>query len=343
MANNTTLKFAIIGCGAISAKHVTALNMINRAQITAVCDSNSLAAESLGEKLGVPWFVDIQGLVKGAEIDIFSVLTPTGDHPDTVCALAPYGKPLIVEKPMAIQNDDADKMINVCRENNCALFIVKQNRFNPPILLLKEAIDAGRFGKIVMGSVRVWWARSQSYYDANSWRGTLKNDGGVLANQAAHHIDMLMWLLGDVESVSATLATRLADIEAEDTAAAIIKFKSGAIGVIEATTGTRPRDIEGSIAILGEKGSVEIGGFFMNELVLWEFDEKLAIDQDAFDMHGSVPKEPAWNLRQYLNHVIDCVETGSPALVDGLEGRKTTRLVNAIWESAKTEKQIRVL
>ncbi len=342
MTLDLPIRFAIVGCGAVSKKHVTALKSLSGVEITSVCDVNPSAAQHAAEELGVPWFTDPQEMLNVVSCDVISILTPTGDHPDTVCALALFGKPMVVEKPMALKISDADRMIDKCQQYGCQLFVVKQNRFNPPITLLKNTIDSGRFGKLVMGSVRVWWSRSQKYYDAGSWRGTLQHDGGVLANQAAHHIDMLIWLMGDVESVSATTASRLANIEAEDTAAAVMRFKNGAIGVIEATTGTRPKDIEGSIAILGEHGNAEVGGFFMNELKRWEFSQERDSDTQAFSEFGCVPKIPAWNLSRYLEHVVDCVKQGSPALVDGAEGRKTTQLVNAIWESAKTGQTVKL-
>lgn len=151
-------------------------------------------------------------------------------------------------------------MIAACDKHGCRLFVVKQNRFNIPVLKLREALEKGRFGKLVMGTVRVRWCRPQSYYDMDSWRGTWALDGGVLTNQASHHVDLLEWMMGDVDSVYAASSTALANIEVEDTAIAVLKFRSGALGCIEATTATRPRDLEGSISILGEKGSVEIGG-----------------------------------------------------------------------------------
>jgi predicted dehydrogenase len=186
----------------------------------------------------------------------------------------------------------------------------------------------------------VRWARHQAYYDQRPWRGTWAQDGGVLTNQAAHHIDMLIWLMGDVESVSAMTATRLANIEAEDTGVAILRFASGALGVIEATTGARPKDLEGSLSVLGEKGAVEIGGFFMNQLKTWNFVEPIAEDSQAFDRFGETPKIPAWNLEQYLRGVISSLKEGRAGLVDGLEGRRSLELISAIYESAETGRTI---
>ena len=196
--------------------------------------------------------------VCGDEIDIISVLTPSGMHADHAVQLSRFEKHLVIEKPMALTLEDADKMIAACDQAGTKLFIVKQNRFNKPVVKLKQALDEGRFGKLVMGTVRVRWCRDQSYDDQDDWRGTWALDGGVFANQASHHIDLLMWCLGTPISVFAVSRTALVSIEAEDTAVAIVKFKNGAIGVIEATTATRPRDLEGSLSILGENGSAEI-------------------------------------------------------------------------------------
>lgn len=334
------LRFGLVGCGAVSRKHITALNALEGAELAAVCDVDAKAAEVAASLAGVAAYTDVQTMCGHEDVDILSVLTPSGDHADTVCALAAFGKPIIVEKPLAIRSADADRMIAACADASVPLFVVKQNRFNPPVVALRKAIETGRMGKMVMGSVRVWWSRSQAYYDAAAWRGTIEYDGGVLANQAAHHIDMLIWMMGDAQSVTATTASRLANIEAEDTAVAAITFKNGAIGVIEATTAVRPKDVEGSIAIFGEGGNIEIGGYFMNDLKRWDFSAPQAGDETVFEKFGRVPDEPAWNLRQYLVDVIDCVQTGRAGLVDGQEARKTTDLIEAIWEASRLGREV---
>ena len=202
------------------------------------------------------------------------MLTPSGAHCANVLDLVQYGRPLVVEKPLALRLEDADRMIEACDAHGVKLFVVHQNRYNPPIVKAREALEQGRFGRLVLGTVRLRWTRDQAYYDSESWRGTWAHDGGVFMNQAVHHIDMLTWFMGNVESVRSMAATRLVKIEAEDTGVAVLRFNSGALGVLEATTATRPKDLEGSISILGEKGSVVIGGFFMNELVTWNFADK---------------------------------------------------------------------
>jgi predicted dehydrogenase len=228
-------------------------------------------------------------------------------------------------------------MIAACDAAGIKLFIVKQNRYNVPVRKLREALDEGRFGKLVMGTTRVRWCRRQDYYDQDAWRGTWALDGGVFANQASHHVDLLQWCLGRPTSVFARGRTALAKIESEDTGAAIVTFANGALGVIEATTATRPVDLEGSISILGEKGTVEIGGFAANEIRTWRFEEKLASDDEVIArFRENPPNVYGFGHIAYLEHVIDAVMNGAPSLVDGLEGRKSLELVTAIYEAMAT-------
>jgi UDP-N-acetyl-2-amino-2-deoxyglucuronate dehydrogenase len=264
------VKFALVGCGRIAKRHSELLgyNKIKGASLTAVCDIVEEKAKAIGEKFNIPYYTDMDEMMQEENIDVVSVLTESGNHAKHVINLAKYGKHIIVEKPMALTLNDADAMIKACDENRCKLFVVKQNRFNVPVVKLREVLEAGRFGKLVLGTVRVRWCRTQEYYDQAPWRGTWAMDGGVLTNQASHHIDLLEWMMGDVESVFAKSMTALVNIEAEDTAVVTLKFRNGALGIIEATTAIRPKDLEGSISILGEKGSVEIGGFAVNKICL---------------------------------------------------------------------------
>ncbi|MFZ2656376.1 MAG: Gfo/Idh/MocA family oxidoreductase [Victivallales bacterium] len=337
------LKIALVGCGRIAQRHSELLGkgLISGASLAAVCDPRLDRAETIGKKYGVKWYADFKEMMDNEQIDIVSVLTPSGLHAEHVIALARYGKHIIVEKPMALTLDAADEMIKACDANGVRLFVVKQNRFNLPVLKLKEALAGGRFGKIVLGTVRVRWCRPQKYYDSDEWRGTWRYDGGVLSNQASHHIDMLEWMLGDVESVFAKGATALVDIEVEDTAVVILKFVNGALGVIEATTATRPKDLEGSISILGEKGSVEIGGFAVNELKTWNFTESLAGDEDVKRKYSVNPPDVyCFGHKAYYEHVVDCINNNRHQLVDGLEGRKSLELISAIYESIETGREV---
>jgi len=280
-------------------------------------------------------------MMQNQSIDVVSILTESGLHAKHVINLAKYGKHIIVEKPMALTLEDADQMINVCDENNCKLFIIKQNRFNVPVLKLRQALESGRFGKLVLGTVRVRWARPQSYYDQDSWRGTWALDGGVLTNQASHHIDMLEWMMGDVVSVFAKANTSLVNIEAEDTAVVTLKFKNGALGIIEATTAARPHDLEGSISILGEKGSVVISGFAVNKMQTWSFEQKLEDDQDVLEKYSvNPPNVYGFGHQAYYEHVVDSITNNKKQLVDGTSGKKSLELIIAIYNSIESGKEV---
>ena len=265
------LRFALMGCGRIAKRHSDLLGtkQIDGAELACVCDIVPEKARAIGERFNIPWYTDVVTMMEEQSPDVVSILTESGRHAEHVVQLAPFGKHLLVEKPMALTLADADSMIAACNAAGIKLFVVKQNRFNVPVVKLREALEDGRFGRLVMGTVRVRWSRNQAYYDQDSWRGTWKLDGGVLTNQASHHVDLLEWMMGPVRSVFAKTTTALVNIEAEDTAVVVLEFASGALGIIEATTAVRPKDLEGSISLLGERGSVEIGGFAVNKLKVW--------------------------------------------------------------------------
>jgi len=337
------LKVGLVGCGRIAKRHAELLGrgQVQGASLAAVADIIGEKARALAAPFGVPWFTDMHAMVAKAAPDVIAILTESGRHAEHTLALAPYGKHLIVEKPMALTLDDADQMISACDRSRVRLFVVKQNRFNLPVLKLREAVEAGRFGRLVLGTVRVRWCRRQEYYDQDPWRGTWALDGGVLSNQASHHIDLLEWMMGDVESVFAKATTALARIEAEDTAVVVLKFKSGALGVIEATTAARPKDLEGSISILGEKGTVEIAGFAVNEMRTWQFEPALPADREVVAKFSvNPPSVYGFGHQAYYQHVVSCINDGQPQLVDGLEGRRSLELISAIYESIETGQEV---
>lgn len=334
------LKFAIIGCGRIAKKHVEALAERKEATIVSVCDCQKERAQQYGEKLGVPFYTNFHDMLNNEEVDVVSILTPSGLHAQhTLEVVKTYQKHIVCEKPMALTLKDADAMIAACERHNVRLFVVLQNRYNAAVQKVKEALDAGRFGTLILGAVRVRWSRTQAYYDRDPWRGTWALDGGCLTNQASHHIDLLQWLLGPPVEITAKTATRLFDIEVEDTGVVIVTFSNGALGVIEATTATRPKDLEGSISILGEKGTVEIGGFAVNETETWLFE-----DQKETDIAASVNEYPetiyGFGHQKFLQHVIDCIKRDEPSMFDGREGRKSLEIIHAIYESVETGKTV---
>lgn len=344
-SRNRMLRIALVGCGRISTRHAEVLtgDGLPQAELVAVCDLNLDRAEQAGTKYRVPWFGDMHSMMQNVDTDVVAVLTESGHHPRDVFELAQYGKPIIVEKPMALTAADADEMIMACEKSGVPLFVVKQNRYNKPVQKLKEALDQGAFGKVFLGSVRVRWCRTQDYYDLDSWRGTKSLDGGVLANQASHHLDLLEWMLGTPETVTAMTSRALADIETDDTAIATIRFSSGALGLVEATTATRPTDLEGSLSVLGSLGSVVIGGFSVNKMETWNFDTSSAgylmdIDQAS----ENPPNVYGFGHLAFYRDVVSSITSGEPPKIDGHEGRKSVSLLEAIYKSAETGKEIEV-
>jgi len=331
---------ALVGCGRISIRHIQVIQQMPELKLVAVCDIKPEAAKAAATPLGIPFYTDALEMVKREKPDIVSILTESGLHPEIGCLLAPHVPVVVVEKPMALTLEDADNLIEACETHGTRLFVVKQNRFNPAIQQLRHAMDQGRFGKMVLGTVRIRWSRRQEYYDQAAWRGTWRLDGGVFTNQASHHIDLLQWLLGPVESVKSYVSTRLVDIEAEDTGVAVLKFKSGALGVVEATTATRPKDLEGSISILGEKGSVVVGGFSVNRMVTWNFAEAAPEDEDAQKAITDPPNVYGFGHQPFYEDMLACLESGKRSMLDGLEGRKSLEIINALYESAFTGKEV---
>src|SRR3984893_4320969 len=337
------IRFGLLGCGRIAKRHSDLLGggHIAGARLVAVCDEVRERADAVAARFGVHAHYELDQLLARNDIDAVSVLTPSGMHPRHAIAVAKAGKHVIVEKPMALRLEEADAMIRACDQAGVKLFVVKQNRFNVPVVKAREALEAGRFGRLVLGTVRVRWCRDQSYYDQDEWRGTWAYDGGVLSNQASHHVDMLEWFFGDVVSVHARAITALAKIETEDTAVATLKFRNGALGIIEATTAARPTDLEGSLSILGEKGTVEIAGFAVNQIRHWRFVDELPSDKEVVEKFSvNPPNVYGFGHQAYYQHVIDCLIHQRAALVDGLEGRKSLELISALYESIETGKEV---
>jgi len=335
------IKFALIGCGRIAVKHAKLLISMDDVELVAVSDNIHERVKGFSEKYHVKGYLDYKEMLKKEDIDVVSVLTPSGTHAAIGVDVANSKKHLVVEKPMALRLEDADLLIETCYRNGIKLFVVKQNRFNLPVKKLKEALDNGRFGKLVLGTVRVRWSRRQDYYDQDEWRGTWAQDGGVLTNQASHHVDLLQWMMGPVDSVVAKAGTYLSNIETEDTGVAILKFRDGGLGIVEATTCARPKDLEGSISILGAKGAVEIGGFAVNKIKTWEFEETLPGDKDVFEKYSQNPSDVyGFGHSEFLRNVVQNITGNRQSIIDGIEGRKSLELVNAIYESIETGKEV---
>jgi UDP-N-acetyl-2-amino-2-deoxyglucuronate dehydrogenase len=337
-------RIGIVGCGRISQFHVDAIEKVEGLTLAAVSDIDEARARAAGEKAGVPSFSSLDAMLAGADLDIVAVCTPSGLHPEHGIAAAKAGKHVVSEKPMALSIEGADALIAASEKAGRNLFVVKQNRLNPPIQLLKRAVERGRFGRIFMANVTVRWQRPQEYYAAEKWRGTWKLDGGAIMNQASHYVDLLQWLVGPVASVMAKTATQARRIEAEDSGAAVLQFASGALGMIEVNVLTYPRNYEGSITIMGESGTVKIGGTSVNKVEHWSFAEY--DDDDKLVETGAINTNPptvyGFGHEGYYRNVVAVLRGKAKADTDGREGRKSLALILGIYESARTGKNVTI-
>lgn len=333
-------RIALVGCGRISANHFDAIRKVDGLALVAVCDTVEERARTAGEAQGVPWFTSLAEMLARVECDVVVIATPSGLHPEHGVLAARAGKHIVTEKPMAISLAGADELVGACDEAGVHLFVVKQNRLNPPVQLLKRAIDRGRFGRLYLVNTTVRWSRPQEYYDQAPWRGTWKYDGGAFMNQASHYVDLVQWLGGAVDSVVAKTATMARSIETEDTGVAVLKFASGALGTIEVTMLTYPKNMEGSITVLGEKGTVKIGGTAVNKIEHWEFAD--ADPDDA--LVGSADTDPpsvyGFGHEGYYRNVLAVLRGEAEPDTDGRAGRKSLELILGIYESARTGKEV---
>ena len=333
------LRIALIGCGRISKHHFEAIGRIDGLVLSAVCDEVEDRAREAGDLWGVPWFTSYDDMLSQSECDVVTVATPSGLHPAHGIRAAQAGKHVISEKPMGISLAAADALVQACDDAGVQLFVVKQNRLNPAVQLVRRAIDRGRFGRIFMANATVRWARPQSYYDQAPWRGTWEFDGGAFMNQASHYVDLIQWLVGPVESVMAKTATLARRIEAEDSGAAVLKFRNGALGVLEVTMLTYPRNLEGSITLIGETGTVKIGGTAVNKVEHWQF-ATYDDDDKLIEASTNPPTVYGFGHEGYYRNVLAVLRGEATADTDGRSGRKSLELILGIYESAKTGREV---
>ncbi len=342
------LRVAFIGCGKIARRHAKILADLNMAELVAVSDAISEKAEAFAKEFQIPFYKDFRDMLNKEAVDVVSVLTPSGTHGKIALeVIENFAKHVIVEKPLALLISEAKKAIDAAKSKSVFLITVFQNRFNLPVIKLKSALDRGRFGKLVLASARLYWCRKQDYYDADPYRGTWAMDGGVFANQACHCVDMLQWLAGPVESVYAKWARRLMDMEADDTAVVVLKYKDGALGSIEATVCSRPTDLGCSLVIMGEKGTVELSGAAMNKLDKWMFEDLSCEDEEVMKKYAENPPDPVgFAHREYLKHAFECIATEGkichPAIAIGEEGLKSLEIIQAAYESAERGEEIKL-
>jgi UDP-N-acetyl-2-amino-2-deoxyglucuronate dehydrogenase len=334
------IRIALVGCGRIARNHFEAIAVVDGLELVAVCDSVEERARQAGESQHVPWYTSFPRMLDEVASDVVAIATPSGLHPQHGILAARAGKHVVCEKPMAISLSAADDLVQVCDDCGVHLFVVKQNRLNPPIQLLKRAIDKDRFGRIYVANTTVRWARPQEYYDQAPWRGTWEFDGGAFMNQASHYVDLIQWLVGPVESVMAKTATLARKIETEDTGVAVLKFRSGALGVIEVTMLTYPRNLEGSITLLGEKGSVKIGGTAVNRIEHWSFADYDDDDKLIERVNTNPPNVYGFGHVGYYRNVLSVLRGEAKPETDGRAGRKSLELILGIYESAKTGRDV---
>ena len=335
------IRFALVGCGRIAQNHFAAMEKHgDRCEIVDVCDINPVALEAAVAKTGASGHAKLAQLLESTTADCVILTTPSGLHPAQAIRIAEAGKHVMTEKPMATRWQDGLKMVEACDKAGVRLFVVKQNRRNATLQLLKRAVEQKRFGKIYGVAVNVFWTRPQDYYDSAKWRGTWEFDGGAFMHQASHYIDLLDWLIGPVESVLAYTATLARDIEVEDSGVAAIRWRSGAMGTLNVTMLTYPKNLEGSITILGEKGTVRIGGVAVNEIQHWEFDEKRPEDEEIKHANYATTSVYGFGHPLYYDNVINTLRGEAEAETDGREGLKSLELLIAMYLSSRDGKRV---
>ena len=334
------IRIALVGCGRISANHCEAIAKVDGLELAAVCDVVESRAKEAGAKWSVPYFTSYEKMLAAGGFDAVAIATPSGLHPAMGILAAKAGKHVISEKPMAITLASADALVQACDDAGVKLFVVKQNRLNATVQLVKRAIDKGRFGKLFLANTTVHWARPQEYYDQAPWRGTWEFDGGAFMNQASHYVDLMQWLVGPVESVIAKTATLARRIKAEDSGAAVLKFRNGALGVIEVTMLTYPKNLEGSFTLIGEKGTVKIGGTAVNKIEHWQFADSDPDDAAVEQVNTDPPSVYGFGHEPYYRNVLKVLRGEAVADTDGRGGRKSLELILGIYESAKTGREV---
>lgn len=330
------IRIAIIGCGRISRNHFGAIEKHkDNIELSAVCDVDADVLKEHEKKYGVKGYNSLEELLVKDKPDIISICTPSGIHPGQAAMAAKAGVHVMTEKPMATRWKDGLCMVRACDDAKVRLFVVKQNRRNSTLQLVKRAINEKRFGRINMVHLNVFWTRPQEYYDQARWRGTWELDGGAFMNQASHYVDLIDWLIGPVDSVQAMTGTLGRDIEVEDTGVLNVRWRNGALGSMAVTMLTYPKNFEGSITILGEKGTVRIGGMAVNDIQHWEFEEECEYDNDILDANYETTSVYGYGHPLYYNNVIDVLRGHAEPETDGREGLKSLEVLIAAYLSAR--------
>ena len=335
------IRIAVIGCGRIAANHFASIAKYpDDFELVAVCDNDRKALAAAEQAHGVAGFSSLEAMLEQTELDVVSICTPSGLHSEQASQIAAAGVHVISEKPMATRWKDGLDMVKACDRAGVRLFIVKQNRRNTTLQLLKRAVSEGRFGRIYMVHLNVFWTRPQEYYDSAKWRGTWELDGGAFMNQASHYVDLIDWLIGPVEKIQAMTGTLARDIEVEDTGVMNIKWRNGALGSMSVTMLTYPQNLEGSITILGESGSVRVGGVAVNEIKHWEFAEQRDYDDHIHDASYETTSVYGFGHPLYYKNVIDVFRGEAEQETDGREGLRSLEVLIAAYLSARDGKTV---
>lgn len=335
------IRVALVGCGRIASNHFEAFEThAAECEVVAVCDTDPAALERAVVRTGARGFKSLDDLLAGCDADLVVLATPSGLHAAQAIRSAEAGRHVVTEKPMATRWEDGKAMVAACDRADVHLFVVKQNRRNATVQAVRRAIEGGRFGRIFMVSVNVFWQRPQEYYDSAAWRGTWEFDGGAFMNQASHYVDLLDWLIGPVESVQAYTATLARNIEVEDTGVLAIRWRSGALGTMAVTMLTHPKNYEGSITILGEFGSVRLGGVAVNQIDHWEFAEPHPDDATIADASYATTSVYGHGHRGYYENVFATLRGTARAETDGREGLHSLELLVATYLAARDGRRV---
>jgi UDP-N-acetyl-2-amino-2-deoxyglucuronate dehydrogenase len=335
------IRIGIVGCGRISKNHFGSIEKHkDNIELVAICDNDSEVLAEHEKKYDVKGYQNLEEMLSDEEIDIVGLCTPSGIHPEQTIMAARAGVHVMTEKPMATRWKDGMRMVRACDEAGVRLLVVKQNRRNSTLQLLKRAIEEKRFGRIHMVHLNVFWTRPQEYYDQAKWRGTWELDGGAFMNQASHYVDLIDWLIGPVDSVQAMNGTLGRDIEVEDTGVMNIRWRTGALGSMSVTMLTYPKNLEGSITILGDTGTVRVGGVAVNDIQHWEFADEKDYDKDVLNANYETTSVYGFGHPLYYKNVIDVLRGEADPETDGREGLKSLEILIAAYLSARDGKTV---
>ncbi|MFK3741309.1 Gfo/Idh/MocA family protein [Massilia sp. TN1-12] len=335
------VRFALVGCGRIAGNHFDALRRHHeRAELVAVCDVDARALDRAAGATGAAPYASLDALLREADADAVVVTTPSGLHPEQSMRIAAAGRHVVTEKPMATRWEDGKRMVAAADAAGVRLFVVKQNRRNATLQLLKRAVEKKRFGRIYMVNLNVFWTRPPEYYESARWRGTWEFDGGAFMNQASHYVDLIDWIVGPVESLQAYTATLARDIEVEDTGVMSLRWRNGALGSMNVTMLTYPRNMEGSITVLGEHGTVRIGGVAVNEIQQWEFARPDPDDLLVADASYQTTSVYGFGHPLYYDNVIKVLRGEAEPETDGREGLKSLEVLVAAYQSARDGRRV---